>query len=248
MTEEAQLKDKRLKKLDPRAQIGYLVGYDSTNIYRIWIPHKGKVISTRDVIFDETTFFDGKRTDLNAELIAELDTLIQRIELPTSQALNEAILEEDEEILEPTHLESDDSDESDDESVININENEDPELSEALEEAYLTPPPSEEDRDSPCAFHVQYPVDIPDTEALHAMPTSLDDELKDAYNTAQEERFADYNIEQLTSPYHGAFVAGTRFKDPKMHKRNLPPLPESNRHLETHPLRDRFKEAQRAHL
>ena len=80
------------------------------------------------------------------------------------------------------------------------------------------------------------------------MPTSLDDELKDAYNKAQEERFADYNTEQLTSPYHGAFVAGTRFKDLKMHKRNLPPLPELNRHLKTHPFRDKFKEAQREHL
>lgn len=63
MTANAQLKKKRLRKLDPRAHIGYLVGYASTNIYRIWIPHKGVVISTRDVIFDETTFFDGKRTD-----------------------------------------------------------------------------------------------------------------------------------------------------------------------------------------
>jgi len=51
MTANAQLKKKRLMKLDPRAHIGYLVGYASTNIYRIWIPHKGVVISTRDVIF-----------------------------------------------------------------------------------------------------------------------------------------------------------------------------------------------------
>ena len=79
MTSEAQLKKKRLMKLNPRAHIGYLVGYNSTNIYRIWIPHKGKVISTRDVIFDEETFFYGKRTDLQDELIAKLDTLIEKI-------------------------------------------------------------------------------------------------------------------------------------------------------------------------
>src|SRR6266480_4398339 len=125
MTKDAQLKRNRRNKLNPRAEISYLVGYDSTNIYRIWIPHTGKVISTRDVIFDETKFFNGKRTDL-----------------------------------------------------------------------------------------------------------------KDAYNTAQEERFADFYTEKLISAYHGAFVAGIRFKDPKMHKRNLPPLPESNRDLETHPFRD----------
>jgi hypothetical protein len=35
MTKDAQLKRKRLLKLDPRAYVGYLIGYNSTNIYRI---------------------------------------------------------------------------------------------------------------------------------------------------------------------------------------------------------------------
>jgi hypothetical protein len=35
-----------------KAWIGYLVGYDSTNIYRIWNPVLKKVIRTRDVIFN----------------------------------------------------------------------------------------------------------------------------------------------------------------------------------------------------
>jgi hypothetical protein len=39
MTRNAQKKINRLAKLEPRAHIGYLVGYDSTNIFRIWIPH-----------------------------------------------------------------------------------------------------------------------------------------------------------------------------------------------------------------
>jgi hypothetical protein len=76
---DAQLKKKRLSKLDPRAHIGYLVSYNSTNIYRIWIPYKGIVISTRDVIFDKKTFFNGKREDILEDLHAELDTLIEKI-------------------------------------------------------------------------------------------------------------------------------------------------------------------------
>src|ERR1700684_2188175 len=40
-------------KLSPRAMIGYLVGYDSTNIFRIWVPQKRKVIRSRDVLIDE---------------------------------------------------------------------------------------------------------------------------------------------------------------------------------------------------
>jgi hypothetical protein len=48
----------RLDKLDPRAFVGYLVGYESTNIYRIWIPSKNRVLTTRDVTFDETARYD----------------------------------------------------------------------------------------------------------------------------------------------------------------------------------------------
>ena len=45
------------EKLEPKAHIGYLVGYDSTNIFRIWIPSKRKVIRSRDVLFDETEVY-----------------------------------------------------------------------------------------------------------------------------------------------------------------------------------------------
>jgi hypothetical protein len=41
-----------------RTQIGYLVGYKSRNIFRIWIPSKWEVIATRDIIFNERIFFD----------------------------------------------------------------------------------------------------------------------------------------------------------------------------------------------
>ena len=36
------------------------MGYDSTNIYRIWIPSKKKVISTTDVMFNKSLFYDPK--------------------------------------------------------------------------------------------------------------------------------------------------------------------------------------------
>jgi hypothetical protein len=79
ITLDAQLKKKRLNKLDPRAHIGYLIGYNFTNIYKIWILYKGIVIFTRDVIFNKKTFFDGKRIDIITGLYAELDTLIKKI-------------------------------------------------------------------------------------------------------------------------------------------------------------------------
>jgi len=76
---DTQLKKKRLSKLDPRAYISYLIGYNSTNIYRIWIPYKGIIISIRDIIFNKKTFSNGKRMDILKDLYAKLDTLIKKI-------------------------------------------------------------------------------------------------------------------------------------------------------------------------
>jgi hypothetical protein len=46
-------------KVHPRAQIGYLVGYEAHNIWKIWLPHKpSTVIRVRDCQFDETKKYD----------------------------------------------------------------------------------------------------------------------------------------------------------------------------------------------
>ena len=45
-------------KLEPRAWIGYLVGYSLSNIYRIWNPITNRVISVRDVVFNEKEIFN----------------------------------------------------------------------------------------------------------------------------------------------------------------------------------------------
>ena len=47
----------RKDKLLPRAHIGYLVGYDSTNIFRIWRPDKSRVIRVRDATFEDDSVF-----------------------------------------------------------------------------------------------------------------------------------------------------------------------------------------------
>ena len=68
----------RLKKekLFPKAEIGYLVGYDSTNIYRIWIPSRDVVVSSRDVTFNEMVTYDPLRHRISAEPpIPVLDSL-----------------------------------------------------------------------------------------------------------------------------------------------------------------------------
>jgi hypothetical protein len=50
---------KRADKLELRALISHLVSYDSTNIFRIWLPTKDQVIRTQDVVFEPTKFYEG---------------------------------------------------------------------------------------------------------------------------------------------------------------------------------------------
>ena len=76
---DTQLKKKRLSKLNPRAYISYLISYNFTNIYRIWILYKGIIISTRDIIFNKKIFFNGKQINILKDLYAKLDTLIKKI-------------------------------------------------------------------------------------------------------------------------------------------------------------------------
>ena len=56
------------KKLQLRALIGYFIGYDFTNVFRVWIPSKNKVIRTRDVQFDHTSFYDPYNIDIGYAL------------------------------------------------------------------------------------------------------------------------------------------------------------------------------------
>jgi hypothetical protein len=75
----------RRSKLDPRAHIGHLVGYDSTNIFRIWIPSWNKVIRTWDVTFDENLFYDPSTVDIGILLQEEVEDIIESLEIPEIQ-------------------------------------------------------------------------------------------------------------------------------------------------------------------
>jgi hypothetical protein len=83
MTAKAKKKEERLHRLNPRAWIGYLVGYSSTNQYRIWVPFLNRVVITRDVIFDERIVFDGDSKTLEKELKAltldDISNLVQKL-------------------------------------------------------------------------------------------------------------------------------------------------------------------------
>jgi hypothetical protein len=77
----------KTEKLKSRAHIGYLVGYDSTNIFRIWIPSKKQVIRTRDVTFDEMLFYDPGTLDITQQLQIEAEQVIEVVDMASSQPL-----------------------------------------------------------------------------------------------------------------------------------------------------------------
>src|SRR6266699_1767496 len=71
----------RLQKLVPRIYIGYLVGYKSTNIYKVWILYKKKVVLIRDMIFNEEALFDGKPTKIIIKLMTALNEAVDLVEV-----------------------------------------------------------------------------------------------------------------------------------------------------------------------
>src|SRR5438105_522556 len=84
----------RLKRLDPKAWIGYFVGYTLLNIYCIWVPFRNEVILIRDVIFNKEEVFNGNLKSLednarNVDL-QELVEHLQRIIIPKDKQLTQS--------------------------------------------------------------------------------------------------------------------------------------------------------------
>ena len=65
----------KLDRLEERAHIGYLVGYESTNIYRIWVPNLKRVLRIRDVTFDETQRYQPNNTPISQEITETIESM-----------------------------------------------------------------------------------------------------------------------------------------------------------------------------
>src|SRR6185437_9918860 len=105
ITTDCKRKKNRKKRLDPKAWIGYLVGYMSSNIYCIWVPLRNEVISTRDVIFNEEEDFDSYIESVEDSArhvdLQELAEHLQRITVPEDERPPQS----DSESLAPTDQE-----------------------------------------------------------------------------------------------------------------------------------------------
>src|SRR5437016_1610011 len=74
-------KKQRRNKLSPRAHIRYLVRYNSTHIWRIWIPSKLKVICTHNVTFDDNTMYSPFDLDIRAVIRESVDYIIETLDI-----------------------------------------------------------------------------------------------------------------------------------------------------------------------
>jgi hypothetical protein len=99
-------------KLSPQALIGYLVGYDSSNIYRVWLPnatsraHQGKVIWIQDVTFKKDLFFQHR--DESDPLLQgeELKAITYTLHISALQDAEDSSEDEYDTASEPSRIEN----------------------------------------------------------------------------------------------------------------------------------------------
>ncbi len=253
---DPQYRQKR-RKLDAKAHIGFFVGYESTNINRIWVPNKKRVVSVRDVIFNEDEVWDGLPLQRKADEIKELDEAIQVIELPQADKLEDIQLSEDLEVESEITHQTDHQEEDLEADNIAV-ENDTDKLAEEEDQEWA---------------QNQYPT--PDSSVLEAFLANLASMLVDnlgrqhAYDTIanrdkadrcesegveparldqldkqQKQRFYDFAQYRIPSNLQNAFTAGSRM----VQRRDLPTEPFNYRELKGHPFEERFRTDMEVHI
>lgn len=68
-------------KLQEKAVKGWLVGFDATNVYKVWIPHLDRVVRSRDVQVDEKVMYDPQLDTSRSETRQALSAIINEVDL-----------------------------------------------------------------------------------------------------------------------------------------------------------------------
>jgi hypothetical protein len=77
--------------------IDYLVKYDFTNIFKIWISSRIRIIRIRNVIFDKTLFYDFAKLDSRHLLIINVKNTLKILEV-LNNIFFEIIIEKNDQI------------------------------------------------------------------------------------------------------------------------------------------------------
>ena len=267
LTTETLKKTNRLQRLNPKAWIGYLVGYDSTNKFRVWNPVVNKVVSTRDVIFDEDSVFDGNLDHLRDDLLRinldELKDLLDRVDESTIEIITEENQPsrpmDDESVIggfdfndnEPVDTETSEEDTTDSggaEPMEVCNESNDP---DTAKEDFIYPTPASS-RSPPAALLA---ASIGDLHKPNHDSTASNEPIgpkfevwKAAFNagrlsqsigTLNRKPIDKAKIQRLIQKPNGLQM---------LHRHDLPPEPTRHEHLTSHPLGNFFEQAEKDHI
>jgi len=236
MSDDTKRGKSKLQRLDPKAWIGYLVGYRSTNIWRIWIPSLAKVISTRDVIFDEQSVFSGKTEDLMDNLMhsthEEIAAWTRVVELPPTPPEQENIesFYEDESIT--------DSPEDDDTPGYH--------QGRKVNYTYPSPPATP----PPVALLAQLMAGSDSTTEVDQQSCNIQQNQPAvpwaaAFLAGTEAgRVGKYNGKPLDKAQFRRMIEAGK----KPHRSSLPEPPSCRTRIEDHPLFEMWKDAERSHL
>ncbi|KAJ6437664.1 Cut9 interacting protein Scn1 [Purpureocillium lavendulum] len=261
LTREA-LKEKQKKhlKTHPHAEVGYLVGYDSTNIFRIWIPERQEVRRVRDVTFDETCHYDPK--DHQPQSLPSVEPL--QVQLP---AHIESDSELDENEVLGLHAHGESSAEDDDRSTRSASiestvwvggrpiseELREYEAQVASQTGYLTPDESQRgsqhlhednDQSEKSEDHTIHDKDASNIQHGHdhgRSDTRENDQprRKSARQRKQTERAREAAAGSF-AVYRSSFFTG---REQRLHRKSLPPEPRNYHELTKHRFEQDFRNA-----
>ncbi len=87
----------RKDRLKSKAFIDYFVRYDFTNIFRIWISSRMRIVRIKNVIFDKTLFYDLAKLDSKHLLIISVKDTLEILEV-SDNIFFEVIIEKNDEV------------------------------------------------------------------------------------------------------------------------------------------------------
>lgn len=232
-TEALENTHKRNLKTTAHAEAGYLVGYASSNIFKIWIPERDEVRRVRDVAFDERITYDP------TSHTKPTDKAMQQLELP--QHIDSDSEEEAASQAADIQTGSVEAAQDDDEvrSTIFVNEQE-----------YIATPLAQDS--SSQEEHPSPPLPTPgstasptrqDTAQATQPPSRPKRDRKKSSKTLENETLerAGFKVANASATYFSSFFTGLE----KLHRRQLPPLPKCWADLEHHQFGEQFKAAAR---
>ena len=234
----------KLKKMDPRALIGYLVGYEASNLFRIWVPQRRRVIVARDVTFDEDAKFNSGeiQPQLSPEIIELIDNPPLDQEVEPTPAVDTPFIHQEINLYDEDKIQEQQT------GLLTPTSN-------TLSNRYTTPEESEQFTDSgnssennnielqtrPRAMLAPRDINLNISESNIVSESRQRKPRSQAYTAILEQP-------QELSGYHAAFTAGMTVTQkpisvPKSMQHQLPPPPKNWKEMLRHPHSQGFRAA-----